>query len=549
MGDWLDSQALSDLSKPAAYPTDASAKHGIEWIQTHISHVFLSQSRVYKLRKPVDLGFVQFATRDERTADCEREVALNRRLAADVYLGIAPILTDGRQHWLGDVCERVPSAADPVEYCVVMRRLPAGRDALSLLEEGALSTLHLDRVAARMSEFHARHGLGVPAPFTAREWHARCLGPVEDNCRSLAGAPDKLVSTALLAETSEALSLCGERCSERFDRRRRRGRIVDGHGDLHLQHIWFEDDAAAPLIIDCLEFSDRLRHIDAASEVAFLAMDLRYRGHGELSERFLCSYARESDDFDLYRVVDFFISYRATVRAKVAAIAAEDPEIKPAQRVRAAASAQSHLELAAEVIRSRPPGTMVLVGGAVGTGKSTVAGALADELEGVVIASDRVRKKMAGLPASQHVSARVDEGLYAPDAIERVYQAVLERARLVVESGRAAILDATFGSRHHRAMAADLAQALGVPYCFVEVRCSPEIARERLAHRQAEGTDPSDAEAEFHATSVARFEPVTGEGHLEVIRTDAEGWRAAVHELSGRMRTSRRQGGLDPSTP
>jgi predicted kinase len=98
-------------------------------------------------------------------------------------------------------------------------------------------------------------------------------------------------------------------------------------------------------------------------------------------------------------------------------------------------------------------------------------------------------------------------------------------------------------------MAADLAQALGVPYCFVEVRCSPEIARERLAHRQAEGTDPSDAEAEFHATSVARFEPVTGEGHLEVIRTDAEGWRAAVRELSGRMRTSRRHGGLDPSTP
>lgn len=533
----LDEKALSHLTHPDAYPTDASAKNGIEWIQTHLSHVFLTERRVYKLRKPVDLGFVRFATRDERCADCDREVALNRRLAAGVYLGVAPILGDGGQHWVGSVCPRVPSGPDRPEYCVVMRRLPTGRDALSMLQKGVLGNRQLDQVSARMAGFHARHGLGAPAPFTPREWQARCLEPVEENCKALAEA-SPAGCAELLAETREALLGFGERCSERFDQRRRRGRIVDGHGDLHLQHIWFEHDRAAPLIIDCLEFSDRLRHIDVASEIAFLAMDLRYRGRGDLGEHFLRSYARESDDFDLYRVVDFFVGYRATVRAKVAAIAAGDAGIASDQRARAAASARRHLELAAEIMGSRPPGSIVLVGGAVGTGKSTVAEALADEIGGVVVTSDRVRKQMVGLAADEHVRARPDEGLYASDAIDRVYRGVIDRARPIVESGRVAILDATFGRRRHRAMAAEQARALRVPLCFVEARCSPEIARSRLLVREAEGSDPSDAGPDFHAASLERFEPLTGEGHLEVIRTDAEDWHTELVGLAHRLRAS-----------
>jgi aminoglycoside phosphotransferase family enzyme/predicted kinase len=527
---------MSDLTKPAGYPTDPSANRGVGRIQTHLSHVFLTEQRVYKFRKPVDFGFVHFATRSERNTDCEREVALNRRLAPDVYLGVAPLLSDGSQHWVGAVCDRIPTAHDPPEYCVVMRRLPTGRDALSLLDKGVLSELQLDRLAGRIAGFHEQCGLGTPAPFSAEDWRARCLDPVEQNFRSLAVSWDNASGSGRIAETAEAMRAFGEKHSDRFDRRRRTGRAVDGHGDLHLQHVWFETDQADPIIIDCLEFNESLRKIDAAAEVAFPAMDLHYRGYENLAARFLRTYARDSDDFDLYSVIDFFISYRAAVRAKVAAIAAADDNIDADQRSRAAASAHRHMELAAETIRSRPNAPLVLVGGVVGAGKSAVANVLADHVGGVVVSSDRVRKRMAGLAPTERIHAAPDEGLYAADATERVYAGLLDRARPIVESGRMAILDATFGRYRHRAMAAELARELRVPIHVVEARCSAQVAVARLARREKMGTDPSDAGPAHYARSVARFEPVSDEEHLHVIHTDIADWQNSISQLGSELR-------------
>ncbi len=535
MSDSLDSQAITDLTQPAGHPTDPSANRGIEWIQTHLSHVFLTEERVYKFRKPVSLDFVHFATRADRNADCEREVALNRRLAPDVYLGVAPLLTDGRQHWVGSVYDRIPSAPDPPEYCVVMRRLPAGRDALSLLDKGALSEIQIDRLASRIAKFHEQCGLGTPAPFTAEDWQTCCLDPVEQNFRSLAVAWDDASMSGLLAETADAMRAFGKKHGERFDRRRRTGRAVDGHGDLHLQHVWFETDRADPVIIDCLEFNEKLRRIDAAAEVAFPAMDLHYRGHDGLAERFLRNYARDSDDFDLYSVIDFFISYRAAVRAKVAAIVTADDNIDTGQRSRAAASALRHMELAAKAIRETPCAPLVLVGGAIGSGKSAVANALADRVGGVVVSSDRVRKRMAGLAPTERIHAAPNEGLYAAEAIERVYAGLVERARPIAASGRVAILDATFGRSRHRAMAANLARALGVSTHIVEVRCSAQVAIARLSRRERMGTDPSDAGPAHYADSIARFEPVTDEENLHVINTDNPAWRSSIPQLASEL--------------
>jgi hypothetical protein len=294
--------------------------------------------------------------------------------------------------------------------------------------------------------------------------------------------------------------------------------------------VWFETDAGAPIFVDCIEFSEGLRRIDAAAEVAFLAMDLRYRGEAGRAARLLRRYARASDDFDLYSVVDYFLSYRAAVRAKVASVAACDLGIEALQRERAGESARRHLELAAHALSDASGGALVMVGGAVGTGKSTAAEALADRIDGVVISSDRVRKREAGLAPTQRAASEPERGIYTSEWTERVYAGLLSRARPVVASGRVAILDATFATQAHRRRARDAADALGVAARFVETRCPPALARERLARRAAAGSDPSDAGPELHARSLAHFEPIAAQEGIafDVLDTADPNWQEAL---------------------
>jgi aminoglycoside phosphotransferase family enzyme/predicted kinase len=526
-----DARVLAALARREAYPDDASAG-AIEAIQTHLSHVFLSGARVYKFRKPVDLGFVRFTARAERDADCLREVALNRRLAPDVYVGVAALVIDAAGVRVAAPREALTPGAP--EHCVVMRRLPAGRDALSLLARGALSEAQLDRVAARIARFHDAHGLGVPAPYGEQEWLAHCARPALANFDTLRSFARDPADRAALARLEAATRAFTRDHAGRFEARRQHGLAVDAHGDLHLQHVWLERDDAEPLAIDCLEFDASLRRIDAASEVAFLAMDLRYRGAEALAERFLRSYAAQRDDFDLYRVVDWFESYRAAVRAKVAAIAAGEPEIAAAQRERAADSARRHLALALAALETVRQPALVLVGGAVGTGKTTAAAALADRLGAVVVSSDRVRKRRLGVAEAERAPASA----YTEEAKSAVYAALLERAAPVIESGRVAILDATFGARSERDAARAWADRRRIPACFVETRCAPRTAQARLRERARAGRDASDAGPALQAASRAGFEAVSEwpEAHRAAIATDAAGWQASLDAVATAVR-------------
>ncbi len=521
------------LARPDAHPEDPSAGGGVRWVQTHLSHVFLTAERVVKLRKAVDLGFVDFSTRALRNADCLREVALNRRLAPDVYLGIAPLLERAGRPCVGPVQEALSDPA--LEHAVVMRRLPDGRDALSLLVAGRLRARHVDAVAERIAAFHEAHRLGLPAPISAEAWRARLCGPVAETLQSLAEPPGAgFVARTTRARVERRAREFFERHASRFEARRVAGRAVDGHGDLHLQHVWFERDDAEPLFIDCLEFRDDLRQIDAAAEVAFLAMDLRYRGRSRFAERFLRRYAASTDDFDLYGVLAFFVSYRAAVRAKVAALAAADPGVARAQREAAAASARRHLALADRVLAPPGPGALVVVTGIVGTGKSSVAQILADELGGVVIGSDRVRKRMAGIAPT----TRGPDAIYTASRSAQVYAGLLERAAPALDSGRVAILDATFDRAERREAALRWARARGVRFHAVETRCAERTVLDRLARRQAKGHDPSDAGPALYRQKAADYEPVRElppDAH-EVVRTDSAGWRSRTRALARRLR-------------
>ena len=513
---------VEGLSEPRAYPHDPSVGRTVSTIQTHISYLFITESRVYKLRKAVDLGFLDFGSRRARNEDCLREVAFNRRLAPDVYLGLAPVRVQSGSTELGPVAQRLVDTE--LEHCVVMRRLPQGRDALSLLKRDAFTDRDVDAMAHVVAAFHREGGLGRPAPFSTREWVQAITGPMEDNLKPLTGVfEDERLS--LLAETAREY-VCVH--SDRFERRRLDGRAVNGHGDLHLAHVWIESEDSDPLFIDCVEFSDRLRRIDAASDVAFLAMDLRYRGTGHLGERFLRRYAAESDDFHLYAVVDYFLSYRAAVRAKVAAIAAGERELPDEQRQAARESASQHLDLSIEALKSSGRGAVVAMAGTVGTGKSTAADVVVDALSSAaVIASDRVRKRLAGLSATQRSAAVGGGSIYTDAYTGRVYAGLLERAQAIVTSGRVAVLDATFARRAHRDATRDFARVRGLPFLLVETRCPKDVALRRLAERERAGRDPSDAGPALHAADAARFDPITGpgqRGHL-VVDTDLPSWR------------------------
>lgn len=530
----LDPELVRGLRSAAAYPPGFGAERGVTEIQTHLSHVFLVGERVYKLHKAASFGFVDFSSRDARNEDSLREVRLNRRLAPDVYLGVAAVERAGGSVRVSREREDLaPPAADGLvpEHCVVMRRLPEGRDMLSLLERGELAASHIDAVAERIAEFHASHSLGAPAPFARGEWLERVAAPVRESFGEIADSPELAArARAALARADAFLA----RHADRFDARRRAGLVVDGHGDLHLQHVWFERSADSPIAIDCLEFRDDYRQIDAASEVAFLAMDLCYRGRRGLAERFLRRYARARDDYGLYGVVDFFAAYRAAVRAKVASLAARDAAVPESQRAAAAASAERHLSLAEASLAEPARADVVAVAGVVGTGKSSVAEALADAVGGVVISSDRVRKRQADLPAT----ARGHGELYTDARTEATYSGMLERAADVTDSGRIAILDATHASRALREPVRRWAAERGVRALLVEVTCSAPVTLSRLAARAKAGRDPSDAGPELHARSAAGFEP-PAEWPADArarLATDAEDWPKEIAALVRALR-------------
>jgi predicted kinase len=279
-----------------------------------------------------------------------------------------------------------------------------------------------------------------------------------------------------------------------------------------------------------VEFSDGLRRIDRASEVAFLAMDLRYRGRVDFAEGFLDAYANRVDDHDLFGVVDFFAAYRALVRAKVAALAAGQSTIAAPQRAQARLSVDHHLDLAESLLEVRANPELVLICGTVGSGKSSVARQLARSGHGISITSDRVRKILAGLPVASHRKTAPDQGLYRPDRKDDVYRALLERAEPVLESGRNAILDASFSRRRWRTQARAWAKERGIRIRLVEVRCDPEVALSRLRERERLGADPSDAGPDFLPVSRERFEPPDEwpENERLVIRSDEDGWRDRI---------------------
>jgi aminoglycoside phosphotransferase family enzyme/predicted kinase len=474
-------------------------------VATHISWVFLTDRDVWKLKRPVDYGFVDYSTLDRRRLCCEDEVRLNRRLAPDVYLGVVPVRLAPHGYWFGP-------DGKIVEYAVRMRRLPEERSAEALLRRGALTSGHLERLATRLARFFAD---AVPAP------EAGTIEAIRENVTENFVQVEPFVGRFVSREMFDAVRRWQvgvlEREPARFAARVAQRRIRDGHGDLRLEHVYFED--TDPVVIDCVEFNARLRCGDAAADVAFLAMELTARARADLAERFLADFALESDDYDLYGVVDFYAGYRAWVRGKVAAFLAADPSTPPEKAARKAEEARALLALAHTYAEARP-GTrpVVAVGGVIGSGKSTLAEALGHATGAPVLSSDRTRKALAGVRATE----RAPEQAYSAAFSARTFGELFRRADVLLSSGRGVVLDATFRDRDVRLRARDLARRHGRRFLFAETVCDEATLRERL-RRRAAAPSVSDAGEGLLDRVRAEFEPVTELAADEHVRIDTSG--------------------------
>ncbi|MFL6141811.1 MAG: AAA family ATPase [Labedaea sp.] len=450
---------------------------GVELRETHVALVFLVGDRAYKLKKPVDVGFLDFSTRERRLAACQREVELNRRLAPDVYLGVADLFdVDG----------------SPRDHLVVMRRMPAERRLRTLVESGAPAADIIVALARMIAAFHARADRG---PRIAKQGtRDAVLGRWEDSfaqVRALPGVIDEGVLVEIETLTREFLA--GR--EPLFDERVAAGRIVDGHGDLLTDDIFCLDDG--PRVLDCLEFDDTLRHLDGLDDICFLAMDLERLGAPDLGELLLERYQEFSADPAPGALREHYLAYRAFVRAKVACVRHRQGD--PA----AAEQATEHAEITLRHLRHGRV-RLVVVGGLPGTGKTTLAGRLADELGAVLLSTDRLRKELVALPPGEDARAPYREGIYTAEHTDRVYTELLRRAKTLLARGESVILDASWTAAAHRDHAVDLARAGHAPLTSLCTTASSEVTRNRLLTRTG---SISDADPAIAAALAADMDP------------------------------------------
>lgn len=478
---------------------------GFRLIETHISRVYIRGDDVFKIKRPVDLGFLDFSTLEARERACAAEVALNRRLAPDVYLGVEAVVraADGGFSFVpqgGLVGRHVE------EWAVHMRRLPDEERADVRLARGELQASDIARMAALLARFHREAACDArTAEFGRPEV---IVGNVEENFAQVAPT----LAEYLAESEREALTeyqrdfLRTER--SRFEQRLTEQRVRDGHGDLRLEHL-YRTPSHDYVAIDCIEFNERFRYGDVCADLAFLSMDLRYHGRADLAELLIADYARESADYGLYGLVDFYESYRAVVRAKVSAILAHDSSVAEATRERAQHEARRYYMLAiAEGRRPLRPARLIVTFGLIASGKSTLATALGRRLGAAVLSADWTRKELLGVAPTEAHHDPAFSGAYEGEISERVYDTLLARAEQILRSGRTVILDASFRARAHRARVSTLAGSLPVEATFFECRCPRAQTMERLARRAHEAS-VSDGRAEIFDAFAARFEPAS----------------------------------------
>lgn len=467
---------INAMLKPGVYDHPVA---DIELIETHISWVVLTGKFAYKIKKPVNFGFLDFSTLEKRRICCEQELRLNRRLALEIYLDVVSVTGSAE-------CLHISDKGKAVEYAVKMQQFPQSAQLDCMLAAGDLKVQHMDAIAAMVADFHQTVEI---ADKTMEFGNADLVyQPVAENFRQI----NQHIDAAVYAELLKKIALWSQqqaaKLQKTFSSRKKQGFVRECHGDMHLRNLmWL---AGKPMAFDCIEFNAQLRWIDVISEIAFLVMDLHERQQARLANRFLNSYLESTGDYAGLLVFTFYLCYRAMVRAKVNALLLEQKENADDERKNLIAGFESYLELAASYIK-QPKAKLIIMRGLSASGKSTVSQQLVDELGVIRIRSDVERKRLFDIVSHESASSCINSGIYSSRASQKTYEKLIELASGIISAGYSVIVDATFSAYEQRVPFKILADSLGVSYLIIETTAPVDVLRQRILQRQ---NDVSDAD-------------------------------------------------------
>ncbi len=498
---------ITALQNPALYHPPAQAFRVIE---THISYVLLTGNYAYKIKKPLNLGFLDFSTLDKRRGYCEKELRLNRRLAPNLYIGVVVITgTPSQPCWGG--------AGPVLEYAVKMRQFPQQSLLDEILSHGTIHPRHLIQLARRLATFH--HTI-TPAPADTHYGEpANIRQPTLQNFSQIRPLLNDEASRLQL----EALRAWSEReflhLESFFQQRKTGGFIREGHGDLHSGNMVLLDDEI--IVFDCIEFNDNLRWIDIINDIAFLVMDLIHHQQPDGAALMLNAWLEECGDYSGIAGLRFYLVYRALIRAKITAIRAIQPNLTAREIACQWRDYHAHIALAERFTRY-PPLFLAITHGLAGSGKSTLSQPLAAALGAIRIRSDVERKRLFGLPAAACSESALNAGLYSAEIGQQTYRRLITLGREVLTAGYPAILDATFLQRNQRGMARQLAEAINIPFIIIDFQVDIDTLRTRVRQRTATGGDASEADLLVLEHQIAYQETLAVKEQHHVITIDTK---------------------------
>ncbi len=499
---------IEAMLKPEFYPHKPPT---VELFETHISYIFLAGNYVFKMKKAVDFGFLDFSTLEKRLYYCQQELKLNKRLAPEVYLAVLPISRDEGGHFL------LGEGRESIEYVVKMKRLPEERMLKRLLAEGKADLALMEAIARKIADFHSQAETRPEIAEMGRREIIRHNH--EENFLQTIPFLD-ITITRLKYDFIKAYAYQFlENHQSLFASRILKHKIRDCHGDLHLDHICILEEV---VIFDCLEFNERFRYEDVAAEVAFLAMDLDYNNYADFGDAFVKAYIRNSRDQDVATLLNFYKCYYAYVRGKVISFRVREQDVQAQDRGVALSDAARYFDLAFTYAAHLEKPALIITVGLMGTGKTVLAEALARRLGAEIIRSDVLRKEMLHLaPASRQHDA-FGQGIYTEEISRQIYREALQRASALIRGGKTVIIDASYKKRRERKAVRDQAWRLGANFFVLECLCPEEIVKVRLRERQEDKGEASDGRWELFRAQKADFDEVTeftAENHLPLDTT------------------------------
>ena len=492
------SQLIQSLLRPEAFPHPVTQ---IEVLETHISWVILTGKFAYKIKKPVDLGFLDFSTLTLRKRYCEDELRLNRRWAPDLYLGIVEI-RGSEQH------AAIGGGGPIVDYAVKMMQFPQSARLDAQLAAGMVDEADMRSIARMLATAHCNANVSTPRVEESINM------PMRDNFDEITRHFDSDTLQRLQEWTVNEL----QRLKPALVLRRDHGYVRECHGDLHLGNL--VRLASGITAFDCVEFSKTLRDIDVISDVAFLVMDLVAHQRSDLAYEFLNRYLELSGDYDGVELLDLYFVYHCLIRAKVAAIRLGD-RTSPAEAAEDKNNLLHELEVARQFV-SRPRPIIIAMHGFSGSGKTSIAGLLMRSLPAIRVRSDIERKRIYGYGETDRSESGVDQGMYSKVASNAVYQRLGDVASRIVESGHSVIVDASFLKSADRDQLSDLAHRLKTVLLIIDARATHPVLIERVIYRSQHQFDASEANVSVLNHQYAEADPLTTDERKKTISIDSE---------------------------